>query len=51
VAYQQWVLWIGGIGVFSLLVAVLIFFIGQATIKTNVSDEEIIAQVTGDKAG
>ena len=44
---QQWVTWIGGIAVISLLVAIVVFFIGQATIKTNVSDEEIIAQVTG----
>jgi hypothetical protein len=28
----------------------LIFLIGQATIKTNVSDEEVIAEVTGEKA-
>jgi glutamate:GABA antiporter len=49
---QQWTLWIGGIGVISLIVGILVFFIGQATIKTNVSDEEIIAQVTGEqKAG
>ncbi len=45
----QWDLWIGGIAVLSLLVGAVVFFIGQATIKTNVSDEEIIAQVTGDK--
>ncbi|HXZ05322.1 MAG TPA: APC family permease [Ktedonobacteraceae bacterium] len=45
---QQWVLWIGGIGVISLLIGIAIFFIGQATIKTNVSDEEVIAQVTGE---
>ena len=44
---QQWILWIGGIGVISLLVAIMVFFIGQATIKTNVSDEEVIAKVTG----
>jgi len=42
------VLWIGGIGVISLLIGIAIFFIGQATIKTNVSDEEVIAQVTGE---
>ena len=50
-SYQQWVIWIGSIGVLSLLVAVIVFFVGQATIRTNVSDEEIIAQVTGEKAG
>jgi glutamate:GABA antiporter len=49
ISYMQWNLWIGGIGILSLIVGVLIFFIGQATIKTNVSDEEIIAQVTGDQ--
>ena len=47
---QQWVMWIGGIAVVSLVVGILVFFIGQATIKTNVSDEEIIAQVTGEQA-
>ncbi len=44
----QWDLWIGGIAVLSLLVGIIVFLIGQATIKTNVSDEEVIAQVTGD---
>jgi amino acid transporter len=42
----QWVLWIGGISIISLILAVVIFFIGQATIKGNISDEEVIAQVT-----
>jgi hypothetical protein len=32
------------------VVGIIVFFIGQATIKTNVSDEEIIAQVTGEQA-
>ncbi len=44
---SQWDLWIGGIGVLSLLIGAVLFFVGQATIKSNVSDEEIIAQVTG----
>src|SRR6266568_8534238 len=44
----QWDMWIGGIAVLSLLVGAVVFFIGQATIKTNVSDEEVIAQVTGE---
>jgi amino acid transporter len=48
---SQWVLWIGGIAVFSLIVAVVIFFVGQATIKGDVTDEEIISQVTGGAAG
>jgi len=46
-----WVMWIGGIAVISLVVAVVIFFVGQATIKGEVTDEEIIAQVTGGAAG
>jgi len=45
----QWDLWIGGIAVLSLLVGIAVFFIGQATIKTSVSDEEVIAQVTGEQ--
>ena len=47
---SQWDLWIGGIAVISLLVGIIVFFIGQATIKTSASDEEIIAQVTGEQA-
>jgi glutamate:GABA antiporter len=42
-----WVTWIGGIAVLSLIVAIVLFFVGQATIKGDVSDEEIIAKVTG----
>jgi amino acid transporter len=41
----QWDLWIGGIGVLSLIIGAVIFFIGQATIKADVSDEEVIAEV------
>jgi glutamate:GABA antiporter len=44
----QWDAWIASIAVLSLVVGIVIFFIGQATIKTNVSDEEVIAQVTGE---
>jgi amino acid transporter len=44
---SQWDIWIGGIGVLSLIVGIVIFFIGQATIKGEVSDEEIIREVTG----
>ena len=47
---QVWVAWIGRIAVLSLVVGLRLFFIGQATIKTNVSDKEIIAQVTGEQA-
>ena len=42
----QWDLWIGGIGILSLLVGAILFFVGQATIKADVSDEEVIAQAT-----
>lgn len=48
---QQWGLWIGGIGIFSLLVGALLFFIGHATIRRDVTDEEVISQVTGGSAG
>jgi len=41
----QWVLWIGGIGVISLLVGIVLFFVGQATTKANVSDEQIVGEV------
>jgi len=47
---QQWWLWIGGIGILSLAVGVLLFFLGQATIQRNVSDEEVISEVTGGRA-
>jgi amino acid transporter len=42
----QWDMWIGGIGVLSLIVGAALFFIGQATIKGSVSDEEAIAEAT-----
>lgn len=42
--------WDLSIGVISLIIGAMIFFIGQATIKTNVSDEEVIAEVTGETA-
>jgi len=48
---QQWWLWIGGIGVLSLIVGVLLYFIGHATIRRDVTDEEVIAEVTGGAAG
>ncbi|HJT57042.1 MAG TPA: amino acid permease [Ktedonobacteraceae bacterium] len=47
---SQWDLWIGGIGVISLLIGIVVFFIGQATIKKAASDDEVIAQVTGGSA-
>jgi glutamate:GABA antiporter len=42
----QWDLWIGAIGVVSLIVGALLFFVGQATIKGDVSDKEVISKVT-----
>jgi amino acid transporter len=48
---QQWWLWIGGIGVLSLIVGVLLYFIGHATVRRDVTDEEVIAEVTGGAAG
>jgi len=43
---SQWDLWIASIAIISLIVGAVVFFIGQATIKTDVSDEEVIAQAT-----
>lgn len=48
VSESQWVLWIGGIAVLSLIVGGILFFVGQASIKGDASDEQIIAQVTGE---
>ncbi|HTK10211.1 MAG TPA: APC family permease [Ktedonobacteraceae bacterium] len=42
----QWVLWIGSIAVLSLIIGIILFFVGQATVKGQASDEEIIAQAT-----
>jgi glutamate:GABA antiporter len=42
----QWDTWITGITVVSLLVAVVGFFIGQRTVKSDLKDEDIIAEVT-----
>jgi len=42
-----WVTWIGGISVVSLIIGAVLFFVGQATIKGDVTDEEIINQATG----
>ena len=46
ISYSSWVTWIGSIAVLSLLIAVILFFVGQATIKGDVTDEEVIAKVT-----
>jgi amino acid transporter len=43
---SQWDLWIGSIAVLSLIVGAVIFFVGQATIKGDVTDEEIISKIT-----
>src|SRR5438105_9764387 len=36
-----WVGWIGGIAVFSLIIGAVLYFVGQATVKGDVTDEEI----------
>lgn len=46
IAYNSWVLWIGSIAVLSLLVGAILYFVGHATIRGDVSDEEIIAKAT-----
>ncbi len=46
ISNSQWLVWIGGIGVLSLIVGIVLFFVGQATTTENVSDEEVIAEVT-----
>src|SRR6266487_2749816 len=43
-SYTTWILWIGSIAVLSLIIGAALFFIGQATIKGDVSDEEIITK-------
>jgi len=50
ISYGSWVLWIGGIGVLSLIIGAVIFFVGHATIKSDVTDEEVIAEATGGRA-
>jgi len=44
---SQWVLWIGGIAILSLLVGGVLFFVGQASVRGEASDAQIIAEVTG----
>jgi amino acid transporter len=48
---QQWWLWIGGIGVISLIIGAVLFFVGHATVRTDVTDEEVLRTVTGGTAG
>jgi amino acid transporter len=43
---SQWIPWIGGIGILSLIIGIALFFVGRATIKKDVSDAEAIAQAT-----
>lgn len=47
---SQWLAWIGGIAILSLIVGILLFFVGHAAVRQDVNDEEVIAEVTGDKA-
>jgi len=43
----RWDAWIVAIVIVSLIVGAIIYFIGQATISRNVTDEQIIAEATG----
>jgi glutamate:GABA antiporter len=43
---SQWDVWIASIAILSLAIGVVIFFVGHATIKTDVTDEEVIKQAT-----
>ncbi len=43
---SQWDVWIASIAIISLAIGALVFFIGQATIKTDVTDEEVVKQAT-----
>ena len=47
ISTSGWDLWIGSIVIVSLLIGVVIFFVGRRTVSTAVSDEEVIAEVTG----
>jgi amino acid transporter len=46
VTTSVWVTWIIGITLISLIFAAAVFYIGQKTLESDVSDEEIIAEVT-----
>ncbi len=46
ISYNQWLLWIGGIGMLSLLVGIALFFVGQSITKSDVSDEQVVTKVT-----
>jgi amino acid transporter len=43
---EQWNTWVIGIVIISLIVAVVVFFMGQRAIRSDMSDEELIAEVT-----
>ena len=43
----RWDAWLAGITVLSLIVATVIYFVGHATIREDVSDAEAIADATG----
>ncbi len=43
---EPWDLWLVGITIIALIVAVAVFFIGKQTIRKGMSDEELIAEVT-----
>jgi len=42
----QWNTWVIGIVIISLIVAVVVFFMGRRAIRSDMSDEELIAEVT-----
>ena len=42
----HWDIWIVGITIVALIVAMTVFFIGQRAIRNSMSDEELIAEVT-----
>ena len=42
----QWNTWVIGIVIISLIVAVIVFFMGRRAIRSDMSDEELIAEVT-----
>jgi amino acid transporter len=47
----HWNAWIAGIVAISLVAGVVIYFIGQASMKGDVTDEQIIAESTGKAIG
>jgi len=43
---ELWDAWMIGITIVALIVAVVVFFMGQRAIRSDMSDEELIAEVT-----